>query len=155
MTELDHFDLFPEPDDREPAKCRHPKWVRTYADGGWTCSCGHVASAAKVRMGRTNRSRGNAKERASAKRDGTIRTGHHGGKDDYRQGLFAFQNKSMVTSRFPGWMTNELDALRLAWSNLEPVLHVEESPGIGRRARDLYIVDGKTWRALHGEEAIR
>jgi hypothetical protein len=112
-------------------------------------------SGDRVRAGRRVRARGNAKERASAKRNGTVRTGQHGGKDDYRVGgLFAFQNKSMVTARFPGWMTNELDAVRAAWPDLEPVLHVEESPGPGKRPRRIYVVDEKTWIALHGPEGM-
>jgi hypothetical protein len=140
-----------------PRKCRHPKdrrgWFSNELGTWWRCGlCGHEADPARVSMGKTNRKRGNAKERASAKRNGTQRTGHHGGKDDYRvNGLFAVQNKSMATARFPGWMTNELDALRREWPNLEPVLHVEESPGPGRRARRIYVVDERTWFALHGK----
>lgn len=135
-----------------PKPCRHRKeWRTGDGSGGWACRCGHAVSGEKVRQGRRTRSRGNAKERAAAKRNGTQRTGHHGGKDDFRAGLFAFQNKSMVTTRFPGWMTTELDALRLAWPHLEPVLHVEESPGPGRKARRLYVMDETTWFRLHGD----
>lgn len=135
-------------------RCRHPKHLRTTYEGTWKCeSCGHIADADRVKAGRRNRARGNAKERASAKRLGTTRTGQYGGKDDYREGLFAFQNKSMVTSRFPGWMTLELDGLRLAWPHLEPVLHVEESPGPGKRARRLYVVDETTWLRIHGSNS--
>jgi hypothetical protein len=152
VTTLDDHDLFPEPDDREPRKCRHPRPYRMKVDGVDTCtSCSHVFDPIRQAMGRRNRKRGNSKELASAKRNATVRSGQFGGKDDYRvKGLFAFQNKSMVTSRFPGWMTNEIDAVRKAWPDLEPVLHVEESPGPGHRPRRLYVVDEKTWLALHG-----
>lgn len=138
----------------QPRKCSHPKRarIRVDLDGPDQCSsCGHTFDPYRQLMGRRNRQRGNAKERASAKRNGTERTGMYGGKDDYRvRGLFAFQNKSMATARFPGWMARELDAVRAAWPDLEPVLHVEESPGPGRRPRRLYVVDEKTWLALHG-----
>lgn len=48
-----------------------------------------------------------------------------------------------------GWF-RELDALRAARTDREPVLVVAEAPGPGRRARRLYVVDETTWLALHG-----
>jgi hypothetical protein len=137
-----------------PRKCRHPKELRVTEPGvGWTCSpCGHFVPIQKSAAGRRTRKRGNAKELASAKRNGTTRTGQYGGKDDYSRGPFAFQNKSFATGRYPGWMNAELDALRLARPSKEPILHVEESPGPGRRARRLYVMDERSWFALHGED---
>lgn len=136
-------------------RCKHPKDKRRLALVGdltiTECGrCGHAFDPERQRLGRLNRKRGNAKERAAAKRNGTVRTGHAGGKDDYRTELFAFQNKAFKTGRFPAWMTDELDALRREWPDREPVLHVEESPGPGRRPRRIYVMDEKSWLALHG-----
>ena len=159
MDDLDEIpDLFGVPSTTgigAKPRCKHPKDKRRLGlvDGQQITECGrcgHVFDPERQRLGRLNRQRGNRKERDAAKRNGTVRTGHHGGKDDYRTELFAFQNKSFQTTRYPGWMNAELDATRMAWPDREPVLHVEESPGPGRRPRRLYVVDEKTWLALHG-----
>jgi hypothetical protein len=86
-----------------------------------------------------------------AKTVGGRRTGQFGGKDDIlADALFAYQVKSRQTAAWPGWMARELDALRSARQDREPVLVVAEAPGPGRRSRRLYVVDEKTWLAIHG-----
>jgi hypothetical protein len=131
--------------------CRHPRPSRTPDGlGGWSCGlCAHIVDAAKVNAGRRARNRGNAKERASARRNGTERTGFHS-TADYRRGMFAFSNKARPTVRFPGWMTRQLDYIRAAYPEHEPILHVEETPGPGRKPRRIYVMDERTWFALHG-----
>jgi hypothetical protein len=135
----------------EPRKCSHPKPLRRYPqpEGGWWCACGHAVSAQKVSAGRRARNRGNAKERASARRNGTQRTGHHS-TADFLHGMFAFSNKARPTAAFPQWMSRQLDYIRAAYPEHEPILHVEETPGPGRKPRRLYVMDERTWFALHG-----
>jgi len=132
-------------------KCPHPRAVRS-ADGrgGWTClRCAHSVSAERSSAGRRARNRGNRRELASARRNGTERTGHHD-IADYRRGMFAFSNKTRPTVRFPGWMSRQLDYIRALYPEHEPILHVEETPGPGRKSRRLYVMDERTWFALHG-----
>jgi hypothetical protein len=72
-TELPfHYDGVPtEPDDREPAKCRHPRYRRD----GQTCSCGHVFDPVRQRRSKNNRARGNAEELTVARRVGGRKMG--------------------------------------------------------------------------------
>jgi hypothetical protein len=152
-----------------PRRCRRHDWFATIVDANGevihvanpgplphreaiACRrCLTVRDDAKARRGRNNRKRGNAIELAVAKAVGGKRTGQYGGKDDVlADALFAYQVKSRQTGAFPGWMTTELDVLRTARQDREPVLVVAEAPGPGRKARRLYVVDEKTWLALHG-----
>ncbi len=117
---------------------------------------GRPVDPARSRRGRTNRNRGNAIEREWCHRMGFRRVGHYGEAADgiADDGMFAGQCKSLATSRFPGWMSDELDKLRAAKPERTPVLGVIEAPGPGRRARRLVVVDEADWIGLHvGERA--
>ena len=94
-------DWYPPADPSRPARpsrlCRRHDWYGiALGDRIITACrrCGRVRDDAKVRQGRTNRSRGNAIERDVAKALGMRRVGQYGGPDDARGSLFAAQVKS-------------------------------------------------------------
>lgn len=151
MTELDDYALFPEPDDREPKPCRHPRYLRANVDGVTTCmSCGHAFEAAVQRRGRNNRSRGNAIERAVGKELGLRRVGQYGGPDDLAGAMFAAQVKSggSFSERYWSW----LKAVPVT-AGQTPILVVTDAPGPGHKRRALVVLELSDWRALHGEDA--
>ena len=142
----------------EPRLCRRHYWliresvsvVSGVAETEAICTrCGRVRDDAKVRRGRTNRSRGNAIERDVAKALGMRRVGQHGGPDDARGSLFAAQVKSgkSYPERLHGWLKAvPVDAGQVA------ILVITDAPGPGHRRRGLVVLDLADWRDLHGEE---
>ncbi len=173
MTILDDLDLM---DAATPAtnnggstrKCRrhdwftHPGPTPCYGEDGeiylpvGTVHCRRCFKAkdpSAARRGRTNRQRGNAIERRVAAKVGGARTGQFGGKNDVTSDLFLFQVKSRKGSAYPRWMSDELDALRVSAGAREGVLVVVEAFSDRKPARALYVVDERTWLALHGGKA--
>lgn len=151
---LDDYDLFPAPDDREPARCRSHRWAMS-GDAGmgfvWACRrCGKVRDETAVRRGRNNRSRGNAIERAVGKELGLRRVGQYGGPDDLAGALFAAQVKSggAFSERYWSW----LKAVPVS-AGQTPILVVTDAPGPGHKRRALVVLELADWRALHGDDA--
>ena len=107
----------------------------------------------RVRRGRNNRARGNAQEREWCKRLGFRRVGHYGGPEDgiAVNGMFIGQAKSRATSRFPGWLSDELAKLPRSEGRI-PILGILEAPGAARdhRPRRLVVMDEADFIALHG-----
>lgn len=147
-----HYDPPPaEPDDREPRKCRRHDWYTSLPLLVTTCTrCGKLRDEAAVRRGRTNRSRGNAIERAVGKELGLKRVGQYGGPDDLSGLAFAAQVKSggAFSERYWGW----LRAVPVT-ANQTPILVVTDAPGPGHKRRALVVLSLADWRALHGEDA--
>ena len=141
-------------------KCRHPRDRRITGSvieagetrRGWQCgSCGHIASASKIRAGRNARKRGKAVELREMRLAG-VHTGNANKADDGQSvdGMFAYQSKAYATAKFPGWQALELDKLRVAHQGKVPVLTIVEKPGPGRKPRKLAVVEWQDWLDLHG-----
>jgi hypothetical protein len=137
----------------ELRRCVHARKFRFRLENGDSqCArCHRVIPAALSKRGRNARIRGNARELEIAKELGGVKTGHHGGPDDVRVGMFTAQSKVRSGSAFPGWQWDELAKLPRTGGRT-PVLFVTDAPGPGIRRRALAIVTLDDWRALHGEE---
>ena len=135
-----------------PRKCRHLREWRSYADGSWTCRCGHAAAVEVVRRSRNNRKRGQSYEREWARRLGLRHTGGLNKEDDALNEMFVGQAKSLKTARYPGWLALELDKLRARWPDRTPILGLLEALGTirDRKPRRLIVIDEADWIALHG-----
>jgi hypothetical protein len=157
MTDLDELDLFPEPDDREPRPCKHPKWRRTIdATGARLCgSCGHAFDPAIARRGRNNRARGGREEKAVAALLGGRKVGPLCLPHDVElPGYMRIQVKQLdrwpSLARVVGW----LDAMQPG-ADVRGVT-VADTPGPGGRTRRLLIVDldefarwnGDSWKGV-------
>lgn len=107
----------PEPDDRVPKKCRHPRWQRVKVyDGillvGQKCeSCGHLFDEADRRRGRNNRSRGNAAELDVARALGGRKMGPLGMEWDVEARGKRFQVKKLATPPSLRYVIGELDRI--------------------------------------------
>ena len=104
----------------------------------------------RSRRGRTARARGNAFERAVAKRLNAARVGQFGGKQDVANDWIAVQCKvgKSYPERLDGWLRSvpvKADQIR--------ALVVGDSPGVGGRRRTLIVIDLDDFVALITEEA--
>jgi hypothetical protein len=158
MTEYDDLP-FAEPDDmqsvvvleREPRKCRHPRNQRSRTETGWVCVCGHSADRTAIRRGTNARKRGLSIQLEHARRLGLTNLNGNGAADAksetvYGNAAFVAQMKS--GGLFPGWMQRELDYLPRTGGRV-PLLVVVETPGPGRKARALVVMDESDWIDLH------
>lgn len=145
----------PEPDDREPAKCRRHRWVEDMTIGSiatvYRCArCSKRRNEAIVRRNRANRQRGGAFERTVAKRYGGRKTGPLGGRDDVMVGsLFAIQTKRSLRLSLNEARTYLDDLARIFPGRTPVVIHA--LPG----ERGGVVI----WRlndhvAMHGKDAI-
>jgi hypothetical protein len=103
----------------------------------------------RSRRGRTARARGNAFERAVAKRLNAARVGQFGGKQDVANDWIAVQCKvgKSYPERLDGWLRTvpvKADQIR--------ALVVGDSPGVGGRRRTLIVIDLDDFVALITEE---
>jgi hypothetical protein len=103
----------------------------------------------RSRRGRTARARGNAFERAVAKRLNAARVGQFGGKQDVANDWIAVQCKvgKSYPERLDGWLRSvpvKADQIR--------ALVVGDSPGVGGRRRTLIVIDLDDFVALITEE---
>lgn len=72
----------------------------------------------------------------------TRRVGQFGGKTDVLiDGKFAIQAKKFAESRYPGWMTQELEDLAHEAPLIEPALIIESAPGRGKKSQRLVVID--------------
>jgi hypothetical protein len=151
--------------ERPPRRHRHqwvPGWQKSEPSYRWTeerqwpddvprfgCRrCGLVRDDVRSRLGRTNRSRGNAIEREVGKLLGLRRVGQYGGPDDLSGDLFAVQVKS--GGSFPERLWTWLRAVPTN-AGQTPLLVVTDAPGPGHRRRAVVVVALEDWIALHGE----
>lgn len=155
MTTLDDLDLWPPPDpavmEREPRKCRHPRYRRTPTLEGWTCVCGHSVERAAVRRGMNARKRGLSLQLEHARRLGLTNLQGNGAADAKSEAVYgnaAFVAQMKSGERFPGWMQRELDYLPRTGGRT-PLLVVIETPGPGRKARALVVMDEHDFMQLH------
>lgn len=148
----------PEPDDRPARKCAHPRWLRNYSEGGWTCTCGHIAMAAKVRTGRLSRAKGNRIQRQRIVGLGGKNLAGNRPNHDGVGVMFSYESKAGGFFSERVWRV--LRGIP-ATAQQTRVLLVTDTPGPGHRARSYVVVEYDEWRELHGEtdtaerEAIR
>ena len=131
-------------------KCRVHRW--TDATIPASCArCGRARDDVVVRRGRTNRSRGNAIERAIGKALGLDRVGQYGGPDDLRGPMFAVQVKSggSFPERFWSWLRRIP-----AQAGQTPLLVVTDAPGPGHRRRAVVVLSLDSWLELHGPAGV-
>jgi hypothetical protein len=173
---LDDHDLFPEPDDRAPRKCRRHRWApvampdveKFMADAdadsfdngpGWpmryikeatACqSCGKVRDDAATRRNKNNRSRGGREELVIAKALNGRKVGPLGLPHDVVvDGYLRLQVKQL--DRWPSLarVLSWLDAMSPA-DDVRGVT-VADTPGLGGRTRRLLIVDLDEYARWHG-----
>jgi len=118
------------------------------------CGLSKEEYEARQSRGRRNVKRGKHYEHGWAERLGMRQTGGLNKEDDALNELFVGQAKSMASTRFPGWMANELDKLRARWADRIPILGILEAAGQGKKGRRLIVVDEQDWIALHvGDKA--
>jgi hypothetical protein len=144
---LDDHDLFPEPDDREPRKCRHPRYLRMKVDGVDTCtSCSHVFDPIRQRRSKNNRARGNAEELTVARRVGGRKMGPVGLPWDVEMpGYARIQVRKYQTPQ----------GLRAIGAELDRIGYGAEMPGYvwiepGRGGRKLVVFDLDSFAERHG-----
>jgi hypothetical protein len=159
MTDLD--DLPFEPDDsaehrvvvleREPRKCRHPRDQRSRIENGWQCQCGHTVERAAILRGKNARKRGLSLQLQAARDLGLTNLQGNGAADARTETMFgnaAFVAQMKSGGLFPTWMQRELDYLPRGQGRT-PILVVIETPGPGRKARRLVVMDASDFRDLH------
>lgn len=148
-----------------PRKCRHPRQNRRVnSDGVVTCgACLQVIDPALARMGRLNRSRGNAIERDVAKQLGLRRVGHFGGAADAGDASepFVVSVKSTsinpVTGKASGYFSERYwDQLKRLPVNGQQtaILVVTDAPGPGHKRRAYVVCELGDWIQLHGESGV-
>ena len=107
-----------------------------------------VQNAARSRRGRTARARGNAFERAVAKKLNGQRVGMFGGKTDVQADWIAIQCKvgGAYSERYDGWLRSvPTKGDQLA------ALVVGDSPGQGKRQRTMIVLDLEDFIAWFGK----
>jgi hypothetical protein len=136
---------------------RH-RWETYFGEGeAFDCcaTCGKHKDPLVSKRGLNARKRGNRRELELARALGATKTGHFGGPDDVRGGMFVYQSK--VRAAFPTWMTAELAKLPRTGDRV-PVLIVTGPPGLDpsdRRKRiAIAVVTLDDWRDLHQETAV-
>lgn len=135
--------------------CRHPRSVRIYKDGGYTCSkCDHFVSRESIRRGVNARKRGNRLQAQAAKDAGITNIGMMGLPED--AGLstewLVLQHKS--GNGYPKLLDRWLRALTATADQLRAVVYTE-TPGPGKKARRLIIMDYDefvSWFGTNGAE---
>ena len=145
MTDLDWSG--PEPDDREPRKCRHPRYQRLKVDGIDTCGgCSHVFDPIRQRRSKNNRKRGNAEELTVARRVGGRKMGPIGLPWDVEMpGYARIQVRKYATPQ----------SLRAIASELARIGSGQEMPGYvwiepGRGGSKLIVFDLDEFAMRHG-----
>jgi len=153
---LDDLDWYPPESDLvpvDPKPCRHFRNRRIPTDGGWTCGdCGKVTEKAAIRRGKNNRKRGLALQLEHARRLGLTNLQGNGAADAKSESTFcnaAFVAQFKAGLMFPGWMQRELDYLPRTGGRT-PLLVIVETPGPGRKARALVVMDESDFIDLHG-----
>ena len=158
MTDLDDLP-FHDPDwppapalEVVPRKCRHPRDRRYPTDTGWECrGCGHVVDRAVMRRGKNARKRGLTLQLQAARDLGLTNLQGNGAADARSETMFgnaAFVAQMKSGGLFPGWMQRELDYLPRGQGRT-PILVVIETPGPGRKARRLVVMDAADFVSLH------
>ena len=144
--------------EREPRNHRHV-WIRDQGvpgtNGGIVTRCAvcvAIQDPVKSRRGKNNRKRGLSLQLTHARRLGLDNLQGNGATDarsesQYGNAAFVAQMKS--GGMFPGWMQRELDYLPRTGGRT-PILVVIETPGPGRKARAVVVVDEADWIQLHG-----
>ena len=156
MTELDDHDLWPEPDDRAPAKCRRHDWMSVLNDDVFPAHLYHVCQrCSKVRdeviarRGRNNRSRGGREELAVARLLGGEKVGPLGLPHDVAlPGYMRIQTKKLLRWPSLAKVIEWLDAMQPG-DDVRGVT-VADTPGPGGRTRRLLIVDLDEYARWHG-----
>lgn len=110
MTDLDDLP-FHDPDwppapvvEREPRKCRHPRYARIRTAEGTRCEpCGHVFDDALIRRGRSSRRLGGDTERRIEKVYGPVKIGERGDPVDHIGRVWKWQSKA-TRALPPKWL---------------------------------------------------
>lgn len=130
--------------------CRHPRSVRIYKDGGYTCTrCDRFVPREAIRRGLNARKRGNRLQAKAAKDAGITNIGALGLPED--AGLSTEWAVLQVKSgkSYPERIDRLLRALTANADQIRGVVHIE-TPGPGIRARRLITFDFDEWMSWHG-----
>lgn len=132
--------------------CRHPRDRRTPAAGGWSCACGHVATAEVVRRGRSSKRRGRTGERRSATRYGWQDIGTRGQITDLRGRLMKVQQKTRRGAPPAAWVAifRQLEAVHDGRVPAVLLSYVRQ----GVPADDYVVVRGSDWLDLFGRDEL-
>lgn len=149
MTE-EYWDGEPDPTaiEKNPGKCRHPKYLRVLTMDGTKCgSCDHVFDPARQRTGRNNRKRGNKAELTSARLLGGRKMGPLGLPWDVElEGYMRLQIKKLVIWPSLEKVTSWMDAIPIG-REMRAVALIEP----GRGGRQLLVLDLAEFARWHGD----
>lgn len=104
---------------------------------------------ARQRRGRNNRTRGNRIQRERNQALGIRNLAGNNPSLDGVSAMFATESKS--GGAFPERLWRWLKGVKLITADQVAILIVTDTPGPGRRARSVVIVDYEDWKELHGE----
>jgi len=126
----------------------HAYVLITGRDAPERCACGKVRDEAASRRARNNGKRGRAIQRTRIEGLGGKNLAGNNVNLDGVSALFAFESKSgaSFSNRYWKW----LKGIPLQGQQVG-VLIVTDTPGPGRRARSIVVIDYDSWRDLHGE----
>lgn len=160
MTELPAGDLALLARARRPKRHTHVWDTLTVFSGQplgpespalWSCRCGLTRSEyeARQRRGRLARSRGIKIQRQRNQGLGMRNLSGNNPNLDGMSELFASESKSggAFSERYWRW----LKGVKLITSQQVPILIVTDTPGAGRKARAVVVIDYDDWKKLHGE----
>lgn len=113
------------------------------------CGITRADYEARQKRGRTSRARGLRIQRERNRGLGIRNLAGNNPNLDGASELFATEQKSggAFSERYWRW----LKGVKLITSQQVPILIVTDTPGAGRRARSIVIVDYDDWKELHGE----
>lgn len=128
--------------------CRHPRVDRIYKDGGYTCvSCGRFVSAEAIKRGLNARRRGNRLSARAAKDGGLENVERLQLPEDHRASHLKTQHKS--GKGYPKRLDAWLRAMSAEPGQLRAVVYTE-TPGPGKKARRLIVMDYSEYLDWHG-----
>lgn len=129
--------------------CRHmPRTLRVYRDGGYDCTrCGHFVTAESISRGRRANRRGRRLNAKAAKEAGAENVETLQVPEDFRSSHLDAQHKS--GTGYPKRLDAWLRAIPQREGKLRAVVYTE-TPGPGRKARRLIVMDYSEYLEWHG-----
>lgn len=129
--------------------CRHmPRTCRIYSEGGYTCTrCGKYVTAEAISRGRRANRRGRRLNAKTAKESGAENVETLQVPEDQRGSYLDAQHKS--GKGYPKLLDRWLRAIPKRDGRLRAVIYTE-TPGPGRKARQLVVFDYGEYREWHG-----
>jgi hypothetical protein len=111
--------------------------------------CGHIYNAELARRGKLAARKGKAIQKTRIEGLGGTNLLGNNENLDGRSPLFAFESKA-GNSEFPSRAWRYLRGIPHNGQQIQ-VLIITDTPGPGRRARSVVVIDYDDWKALHGE----